>query len=183
MSVARRTPNNNSSRLNANRMLRAKKILAYIAERIDPSNPNDPNPELKPEEYLELYCQNTVRWTWLLIDRMRLTGVTSWYPPTWHSLQLEPISGARPVTWFCFTKPMARKKSPGQELLRTAWTQGLITIRMDRATYSWGQTVACHRPWRLLQDLRLHQRRRPSPAYKISVIASCIQSILTTLDV
>lgn len=63
MSVARRTPNNNSSRLNANRMLRAKKILAYIAERIDPSNPNDPNPELKPEEYLELYCQNTVRWT------------------------------------------------------------------------------------------------------------------------
>jgi WD repeat-containing protein 48 len=43
-------------------MLRAKKILAYIAERIDPPNPNDPNPDpMKPEEYLELYCQNTVR--------------------------------------------------------------------------------------------------------------------------
>ncbi|KAL1967903.1 hypothetical protein VTN77DRAFT_2320 [Rasamsonia byssochlamydoides] len=52
-------PNNNSSRLNANRMLRAKKILAYIAERIDPPNPNDPDP-MKPEEYLELYCQNTL---------------------------------------------------------------------------------------------------------------------------
>ncbi|OJD19099.1 hypothetical protein AJ78_00885 [Emergomyces pasteurianus Ep9510] len=53
--------NNTSSRLNANRMLRAKKILAYVAERIDPQNPDDPdaNP-LKPEEYLELYCQNTL---------------------------------------------------------------------------------------------------------------------------
>ncbi|KAI9045205.1 WD repeat protein [Aspergillus affinis] len=51
----------NNSRLNANRMLRAKKILAYIAERIDPANPDDPedNP-LKPEEYLELYCQKTL---------------------------------------------------------------------------------------------------------------------------
>ncbi|EEH10098.1 WD domain-containing protein [Histoplasma capsulatum G186AR] len=53
--------NNNPSRLNANRMLRAKKILAYVAERIDPQNPDEPdaNP-LKPEEYLELYCQNTL---------------------------------------------------------------------------------------------------------------------------
>ncbi|KAK2808316.1 hypothetical protein FQN50_004876 [Emmonsiellopsis sp. PD_5] len=53
--------NNNSSRLNANRMLRAKKILAYVAERIDPPNPDDPdaNP-FRPEEYLELYCQNTL---------------------------------------------------------------------------------------------------------------------------
>jgi WD repeat-containing protein 48 len=42
-------------------MLRAKKILAYIAERIDPPNPNDPDPNpMKPEEYLELYCHNTV---------------------------------------------------------------------------------------------------------------------------
>lgn len=53
-----------SSRLNANRMLRAKKVLGYIAERIDPANPADPdsNP-MQPEEYLELYCQNTVRTT------------------------------------------------------------------------------------------------------------------------
>ncbi|PYH44543.1 Pkinase-domain-containing protein [Aspergillus saccharolyticus JOP 1030-1] len=50
--------NNNNNRLNANRMLRAKKILAYVAERIDPPNPNEPeeNP-MKAEEYLELYCQ------------------------------------------------------------------------------------------------------------------------------
>jgi WD repeat-containing protein 48 len=42
-------------------MLRAKKILAYIAERIDPPNPNDPDPDpMKPEEYLELYCHGTV---------------------------------------------------------------------------------------------------------------------------
>ena len=50
-----------SSRLNANRMLRAKKVLGYIAERIDPANPADPDPNpMQPEEYLELYCQNTV---------------------------------------------------------------------------------------------------------------------------
>ncbi|KAK2867983.1 hypothetical protein FQN49_003273 [Arthroderma sp. PD_2] len=49
----------NSSRLNANRMLRAKKILAYVAERIDPQNvENSSEDTLKPEEYLELYCQN-----------------------------------------------------------------------------------------------------------------------------
>lgn len=47
-----------NSRLNANRMLRAKKVLAYVAERIElPSE--QPDPELvKPEEYLELYCQD-----------------------------------------------------------------------------------------------------------------------------
>ena len=52
---------NSGSRLNANHMLRAKKILAYVAERIDPPNPNEPDSSrLNPEEYLELYCQNTV---------------------------------------------------------------------------------------------------------------------------
>ncbi|KAF3483500.1 uncharacterized protein GIQ15_02824 [Arthroderma uncinatum] len=54
-----RTAPTNSSRLNANRMLRAKKILAYVAERIDPQNVENPSEDaLKPEEYLELYCQN-----------------------------------------------------------------------------------------------------------------------------
>lgn len=53
--------NHNNSRLNANRMLRAKKILAYVAERIDPTFSEEPaEGELRPEEYLELYCQNTV---------------------------------------------------------------------------------------------------------------------------
>lgn len=56
-----------NNRLNANKMLRVKKILAYVAERIDPSleeaenSPEkDPN-ALKPEEYLELYCNEQVR--------------------------------------------------------------------------------------------------------------------------
>ncbi|KAG9232216.1 WD repeat protein-like protein [Amylocarpus encephaloides] len=45
-----------NSRLNANRMLRVKKILAYVAERIEPI-PENPDPNaLRPEEYLELYC-------------------------------------------------------------------------------------------------------------------------------
>ncbi|KAF7512154.1 hypothetical protein GJ744_002316 [Endocarpon pusillum] len=45
-------------RLNANRMLRAKKILAYVAERIEaqPTEPEE-NP-MKVEEYLELYCHD-----------------------------------------------------------------------------------------------------------------------------
>lgn len=46
-------------------MLRAKKILAYVAERIEPQ-PEQADPEaLKPEEYLELYCQNQVCWSLL----------------------------------------------------------------------------------------------------------------------
>ncbi|KAJ5312465.1 hypothetical protein N7508_003295 [Penicillium antarcticum] len=53
-------PNTNGSRLNANRMLRAKKVLAYVAERIDPANPDDPEESrMPPEDYLELYCQKT----------------------------------------------------------------------------------------------------------------------------
>jgi hypothetical protein len=50
-----------NSRLNANRMLRVKKILAYVAERIEAA-PEHPDPTaLKPEEYLELYCYEQVR--------------------------------------------------------------------------------------------------------------------------
>ena len=51
-----------NNRLNANRMLRVKKILAYVAERIDPpADPDNPDPDaLKPEEYLELYCNDQV---------------------------------------------------------------------------------------------------------------------------
>ncbi|KAJ5053972.1 uncharacterized protein L3040_000261 [Drepanopeziza brunnea f. sp. 'multigermtubi'] len=45
-----------NSRLNANRMLRVKKILAYVAERVEAA-PVEPDPNaLRPEEYLELYC-------------------------------------------------------------------------------------------------------------------------------
>lgn len=60
-----------NNRLNANRMLRVRKILAYVAERIEPQPENaEPEPEsdtlkpepdaLKPEDYLELYCNEQV---------------------------------------------------------------------------------------------------------------------------
>jgi WD repeat-containing protein 48 len=43
-------------------MLRARKILAYVAERIEKKPDNDNvEGQMKPEEYLELYCQNQVR--------------------------------------------------------------------------------------------------------------------------
>lgn len=48
-----------NNRLNANRMLRAKKILAYIAERIEPA-PKEGEERMKAEEYLELFCQDQV---------------------------------------------------------------------------------------------------------------------------
>ena len=41
-------------------MLRVKKILAYVAERIE-TPPEEPDPNaLKAEEYLELYCNDQV---------------------------------------------------------------------------------------------------------------------------
>ena len=59
---ANSTQSNN--RLNANRMLRARKILSYVAERIEPAPSKEEvekeGGQLKPEEYLELYCQNQV---------------------------------------------------------------------------------------------------------------------------
>ena len=41
-------------------MLRVKKILAYVAERIEAA-PEHPDPNaLRPEEYLDLYCYDQV---------------------------------------------------------------------------------------------------------------------------
>jgi WD repeat-containing protein 48 len=48
-------------RLNANRMLRVKKILAYVAERIDPLAEKAEDGAMRPEEYLDLYCYDKVR--------------------------------------------------------------------------------------------------------------------------
>ncbi|CAO2650772.1 Nn.00g020640.m01.CDS01 [Neocucurbitaria sp. VM-36] len=52
-----------NNRLNANRMLRARKIVGYVAERIEPTPSKEEiakgeasSNALKPEEYLELYC-------------------------------------------------------------------------------------------------------------------------------
>ncbi|KAK0386850.1 hypothetical protein NLU13_5163 [Sarocladium strictum] len=47
-----------NNRLNANRMLRVKKILSYVAERIEAPEENPSENALKPEEYLELYCND-----------------------------------------------------------------------------------------------------------------------------
>jgi hypothetical protein len=52
---------NRNARLNANRMLRAKKILSYVAERIEPATEKLDPDALKPEEYLDLYCHDQVR--------------------------------------------------------------------------------------------------------------------------
>lgn len=60
-----------SSRLNANRMLRAKKILFYVAERLQlpftqvsyiPFAKDGEEP-LKPEDILELLCHSQVHTT------------------------------------------------------------------------------------------------------------------------
>ncbi|OAA44307.1 WD repeat protein [Metarhizium rileyi] len=52
------SPADGNNRLNANRMLRVKKILAYVAERIE-EVPEGAEPDaLLPEEYLELYCND-----------------------------------------------------------------------------------------------------------------------------
>ncbi|KAI0582375.1 WD repeat containing protein 48 [Pyrenophora tritici-repentis] len=52
-----------NNRLNANRMLRARKILGYVAERIEPAPSKEDLEQqaaeggvLRPEDYLELYC-------------------------------------------------------------------------------------------------------------------------------
>jgi WD repeat-containing protein 48 len=54
-------------------MLRVKKILAYVAERIEAA-PEKPDPNaLKPEEYLELYCYDQVSLSFLHLSHS-LTG-------------------------------------------------------------------------------------------------------------
>lgn len=52
-----------NNRLNANRMLRVRKILSYVAERIEaPEEELEADADaLRPEEYLELYCNDQVR--------------------------------------------------------------------------------------------------------------------------
>ncbi|KAG6013658.1 hypothetical protein E4U43_007172, partial [Claviceps pusilla] len=52
------SPTDGNNRLNANRMLRVRKILAYVAERIEDEPEEAGSDELAPEEYLELYCND-----------------------------------------------------------------------------------------------------------------------------
>jgi Domain of unknown function (DUF3337) len=60
-------------------MLRVKKILAYVAERIEAA-PEKPDPDaLKPEEYLELYCYDQVSVLSFMAKRSQLIAIRN-YP-------------------------------------------------------------------------------------------------------
>lgn len=50
-----------NNRLNANRMLRVRKILSYVAERIEAPEEEPDADALRPDEYLQLYCNEQVR--------------------------------------------------------------------------------------------------------------------------
>jgi WD repeat-containing protein 48 len=67
-----------NNRLNANRMLRVKKILAYVAERIDPvPEGEEPAPDaLRPEEYLDLYCNEQV--SFAVVETMLVKMLMIW---------------------------------------------------------------------------------------------------------
>lgn len=63
-----------NSRLNANRMLRARKVVSYVAERIEsaliPSDTKD-----QPDTWLDILCQDKVR--------LSFTELTQIVPPKW----------------------------------------------------------------------------------------------------
>ena len=86
-----------NNRLNANRMLRARKILGYVADRIEPA-PSMEDLEkmaesggvLRPEEYLELWCNGVVSFFFSFLffvvgSRLHIRKVWankhSWYTP------------------------------------------------------------------------------------------------------
>ncbi|KAI9660269.1 MAG: hypothetical protein M1831_003577 [Alyxoria varia] len=54
------TDRDGQERLNANRMLRAKKVLVYVAERLEATEMDRGAADAQPEEYLELYCHEQV---------------------------------------------------------------------------------------------------------------------------
>jgi len=62
--AARANSKLSNNRLNANRMLRARKILGYVAERIEQAPTKEEleqmEERLRPEEYLELWCNGQV---------------------------------------------------------------------------------------------------------------------------
>lgn len=99
-----------NNRLNANRMLRVKKILAYVAERIEPQS-EEPDPgALKPEEYLELYCNEQVSCASSLdpISMPWLT-CTSYFRPQQAWLLSERTSGRAAATSSSITTPTDAK--------------------------------------------------------------------------
>lgn len=71
-----------NNRLNANRMLRVKKILSYVAERIEPPLEEPEESPMKPEEYLELYCNEQVIISYLTHVRPRAITLANICPVT-----------------------------------------------------------------------------------------------------
>ena len=63
-------------------MLRAKKILAYVAEHLESPAELEDGPEaLQPEEYLELYCHNQVSAAHSIVTDEALTVGAQLIPP------------------------------------------------------------------------------------------------------
>ncbi|PNY25618.1 WD repeat protein [Tolypocladium capitatum] len=65
------SPADGTNRLNANRMLRVKKILAYVSERIEELSEEDNPDDMAPEEYLELYCNDQLLDTTMSLATIR----------------------------------------------------------------------------------------------------------------
>lgn len=110
-----------NNRLNANRMLRAKKIMAYVAERIEPKDKQDDG--LRAEEYLELWCQNQVSCVLYTSGTMRLLiWLKQRVPPTM------TLATIRSHIWrgggdvLLYYKGNGRKELPQQSILEVSNT-------------------------------------------------------------
>ncbi|CBX92874.1 similar to WD repeat protein [Plenodomus lingam JN3] len=109
--AARANARLSNNRLNANRMLRARKILGYVAERIEPALSKEEgeveDAGLKPEEYLELWCNGQ--------------------PP------YAPTSGAAAATSYSTTRQTAARKSNTNPIL----VRSLVRRRVLCMVWGW----------------------------------------------
>lgn len=111
--------------LNANRMLRARKMAAYVAEKLEPPDPDaEPDPQaLRPEAYIDLYCNNK-----LLPPKMTLAWVRShiWRGGGGNEMTIfYKANGRKPIvprgTDLTFLGPaMIHQASSGRSLSATA---------------------------------------------------------------
>jgi WD repeat-containing protein 48 len=114
-----------NSRLNANRMLRAKKILGYVSERIDPVPLDEVvnSSALKPEDYLELYCQNQ-----LIPPNMTLATIRAYVWKTGGDVVLYYKSnGRKPELEEKFAAEKAREAEAQNGVLRDGGGTGTAT--------------------------------------------------------
>ena len=117
------SPVDGNNRLNANRMLRVKKILAYVAERIDPQDPENPDPQpLKAEEYLELYCNDQVCFLLSLSGRLPPPGNFLFcYFFSW------PSRDTKQLSLVAFTHQHVSRHSPRSRMER--WKRHHATLQ------------------------------------------------------